>query len=153
MSLFTESLAFWTIDEEGAATVRFRLDWRTRPEDEALAENVIEIEVRGADPDAGGVRTWQYGTPFALRLRLADNSAWRFVRGEVETEEWLVEYPGNGAFLRFLEGVGGGGALSLEAEVADGLGNRQLLRLTARVSHGDGRPLSSPGFAVPPSDA
>ncbi len=153
VSLFTESLAFWTIDEEGAATVRFRLDWRTRPEDEALAENVIEIEVRGADPDAGGVRTWQYGTPFALRLRLADNSAWRFVRGEVETEEWLVEYPGNGAFLRFLEGVGGGGALSLEAEVADGLGNRQLLRLTARVSHGDGRPLSSPGFAVPPSDA
>ena len=153
VSLFTESLGFWTVDEEGAGTVRFRLEWRARPEDEALAENIAEIEVRGADEDAGGVRTWQYGTPFAVRLRLADNSAWRFARGEVETEDWLLDYPGHGAFLRFLDGVGGGGAVTLQAEVADGLGNRRVLRLTGRVSHADGRPLGSPGFAVPPADA
>ena len=151
VSLFTESLGFWTVDEEGAGTVRFKLDWRARPEDESLAENVAEIEVRGADEDAGGVRTWQYGTPFAVRLRLADNSAWRFLRAEVETEDWLIEYPGNGAFLRFLEGIGGGGALTLEAEVVDGLGERRLLRVTARVSHEDGRPLGPPAFAVPPA--
>ena len=153
VSLFTESLGFWTVDEEGAGTVRFRLDWRTRPEDESLAENVAEIDVRGADEDPSGVRTWAYGTPFAIRLRLADNSAWRFVRGEVETEDWLIEYPGSGAFLRFLDGVGGGGAVTLEADVADGLGNRRMLRVTARVSHADGRPLASPAFAVPPADA
>lgn len=151
--LFNESLRFWTLDEQGAGTVRFRLDWRARPEDESLAENIAEIEVLGADQDLAGVRTWNYGTPFAIRMRLADNSAWRFVRGEVETEDWSVDYPGNGSFLRFLERIGGGGAATLEAEVSDGLGNRRTLRVTARASHPDGRPLSAPTFAVPPPAA
>ncbi|MYB39381.1 MAG: hypothetical protein F4Y26_18745 [Gammaproteobacteria bacterium] len=152
VSVFSESLAFWTVDDNGAASVRFGLDWRTRPEDEVLAENVAEIQVIGADPDASGIRTWNYGTPFSIRLRLADNSAWRFVRGEVETDDWFVQYTGSGSLLRFLDGVGGGGAVTIEAEVADGLGNLDLLRLTGRVSQGDGRPLQAPSFAVPPPD-
>ncbi len=153
VSVFGESLQFWTLDDNGAATVRFRLDWRTRPEDERLAENVAEIVVVGADADASGVRTWNYGTPFEVRLRLADNSAWRFLRGEVEVEDWLIDYDGNGGLLRFLDGVGGGGAVTVEAEVVDGFGDRELLRLTGRISRGDGAPLQAPAFAVPPGNA
>ena len=151
-SVFAESLDFWTLDENGAATVRFTIDWRTRPEDERLAENVASVEVIGADADASGVRTWNYGTPFAIRLRLADNSAWRFLRGEVEIETWLLEYDGGGGLVHFLDGVGGGGAVTIEAEVVDGLGSREILRLTGRVSRDDGSPLQAPSFAVPPSD-
>lgn len=149
-SVFSESLDFWTLDDEGAATVRFRLDWRTRPEDERLAENIAELELVGADPDASGVRSWSYGTPFGIRLRLADNSAWRFLRGEVETQDKFVEYTGNGGLLRFLDGVGGGGAVTVEDEVTDGVGNLEILRLTGRISRGDGSPLQAPSFAVPP---
>ena len=59
---FAESAQFWSLDEDGAAAVRFRLDWRTRPSEERLAENIAEITLSGPDVDESGVYTWRYGS-------------------------------------------------------------------------------------------
>lgn len=143
-----ESAAFWTQDEDGRTVVRFRIDWRSRPADEQLAEHIIEFGFEGVDIDEDGVYTWRYGAPFEARIRLAKNSSYRFLG--VEDPEWLewdVAPGGSGALLRLFEGLSGGD-LTLERDVVDAAGVVRQLRVTARITYPDGRPMSIPAFST-----
>ena len=138
---------FWSLDDDGGVAVVFRIDWRTRPTEEMLAEHVIAFEVEGAERDEGGVYTWRYGVPAALKLRLARNSPYRFA-GAVDPAgvELVLSEPGNGGLLRLFDGRLSGGALTIAAEVVDEQGARLPLRVTARVTRPDGVSMTLPQF-------
>ena len=140
--------SFWERNEDGGAVVRFRVFWRSRPNEEQLAENVFAIAVEGAEADEDGIYTWRYGSPFAVTIRLAKNSAFRFVETTDPEGRSLVLSGGggNGALLRVFSGVTRG-ALSFEAQVVDESGARMPLRVTARVTRADGTPFAIPKFS------
>ena len=136
------NVRFWTPGADGGAAVRFRVDWRARREEERLAHHVAEIGLAGVERDADGIHTWHYGQQAALRMRLAANSPYRFVRASdpMGLEYTLVGH-GNGSLLRILEGLHEG-ALTIETEVVDSRNARWPLRVTARVTYVDGVPIS-----------
>ena len=159
-SAFLDQASFWHLTDDGSTVVRFRIAWRTRPNEEAFAENVISATVEGAEVDDDGVYTWRYGSPFALTLTLARNSAYRFVQADdADGYRMVLSAPGNGSLLRVFANLAGG-ALLLEAPLAlrDGgavdagtegpdADERPILRLTARVGSAEGGSLSIPPFA------
>lgn len=148
--LFRRQAAFWTLGEDGAGLLRFRMEWRVRPEEEILAEHVIAFELDGLDRDEAGVYTWRYGTPASLRLRLARNSPYRFAESQDAAGlEFVLGDQGNGSILRVFEGLSGG-AFEVETDVTDGDGGRRVLRATARVSTEGGQGLTLPRFDVYP---
>lgn len=143
---FRDSAGFWKLDMDGNAVLRFRVDWRTRPGEEKLAEHVIAFEFVGADRDEDGVYTWRYGTPAALRVRLAKNSPYRFAspsdpHGRVLT----VGERSNGSVLRVFDGLVNG-AFTIRTEVVDAEGGRHRLVATARIADESGAPLTVPPF-------
>ena len=147
---FAQSARFWSLDEDGAAIVRFRLDWRTRPSEERLAENIAEITLSGAEVDESGIYTWRYGAPFEIQIRLAKNSPYRFVNeAGVQTDQWTIRRKGNGSFLRVFDGIVGG-AWSFEANLVNREGVRDSLRVTARIRDVDGEAITWPTFAARP---
>ena len=143
---FAETLEFWELDGDGRAAVRFQLEWRARPSEELLAENIVQIDIEGAEADEAGVYTWRYGGPLLIRMRMAKNSSYRFAKSvHIDSEEWTLTDGGNGALLRVLSDLSGG-ALSFQTLAVDEAGLRQPLRITARISHADGRPMTLPSF-------
>ena len=151
---FLDQARFWEQNDDGSAVVRFRIAWRTRPNEETLAENVITASVEGAEADDDGVYTWRYGTPFALTLALAKNSAYRFARADdADGYRLNLTATGNGALLRVFSDLTAGALvleapLALRANAADADPAEQpVLRLTARVGSAEGAPLSMPAFA------
>ena len=148
--LFEESLDFWTVDTAGTPGVRFRIEWRTQRSQESLAEHVAEATLLGVDCDEERICTWRYGSPFGIRIRLAANSPYRFVPGrQTDGDDWTIAASGNGGFLRALGDSASGGLLTLAHEVRSADGDVRTLRVTARLSHPDGRALVLPRFAVP----
>ena len=145
---FLEDMSFWERNEAGGAIVRFRVFWRTRRNEERLAENLIAITIQGAEADEDGIYTWRYGSPFAVEMQLAKNSAFRFAETTDPEGRSLVLSGGggNGALLRVFSGVTRG-TLSLEAQVVEDDGTRAPLRVTARVTKADGTPLTVPKFS------
>ncbi len=162
--VFRESADFWDRDMDGSAVLRFRVEWRTRPEEESLAENIIAFEIQGAERDADGVYSWRYGTPAALRVRLAKNSPYRFAfpsdpegrvfaLGDVVPGERTTTDTSNGSLLRVFNGLANG-AFAVHTEVVDANGVRHQLVATARVTDDSGAPLTLPRFDdYPPSVA
>ena len=152
---FLGQAAFWQLNDDGSTAVRFRIAWRTRPNEEAFAENVIAATVEGVETDDQGVHMWRYGTPFAVTLTLAKNSAYRFIQAE-DADGYRVRLSasGNGALLRVFSTLAAGAWL-LETPLALRAGDlsaedpeeRPVLRLTARVGDADGGPLTLPPFA------
>ena len=167
--VFRESADFWDRDMDGSAVLRFRMDWRTRPEEEELAEHIIAFEIEGAERDEDGVYTWRYGTPAALRVRLAKNSPYRFaypadpegrvfvVGGGLPGERLATDTgsrdrglrgrsrASNGSLLRVFNGLANG-AFAVRTEVVDADGVRHPLVATARVTEDSGAPLTLPRF-------
>ena len=159
--VFRESADFWDRDMDGIAVLRFRVDWRTRPEEEELAENIIGFEIEGAERDEDGVYSWRYGTPAALRVRLAKNSPYRFAfpsdpegrvlaLGDVVPRERATTDTSNGSLLRVFDGLANG-AFAVHTEVVDADGVRHPLVATARVTDDSGAPLTLPRFDDHPS--
>ena len=143
---FLANARFWSRDDDGGVAVRFRIDWRARPMEEVLAEHLIASEFEGVVLDEDGIHSWRYGTPAAVKLRLAKNSPYRFVgAADQERLEFVVGERSNGALLRILKELSDG-TLSIGAEVVDDGGVRQPLRVTARVTKPDGSPMSVPRF-------
>ena len=149
---FRTNARFWLRDENGAVAVRFRFDWRVRPLEEKLAEHVIAFEFHGVERDEDGVHTWRYGTPAALKLRLAKNSPYRFL-GTTDPVglEMVLDERGNGALIRILGDLSDG-VLSIGAEVVDEQGRRQPLHVTGRITRPDGVPMTVPRFHEYPRD-
>ena len=144
--LFRDSARFWSRDDDGGVAVRFRVDWRSRPTEEQLAEHLIEFRFDGIEQDEGGVHSWRYGTPAALKLRLAKNSPYRFLGvADPAGRQLVFDERGNGALLRILARLFNG-TLTIETEVVDDRGGRQPLRITARITHPDGVPMTVPRF-------
>ncbi len=142
-----QSADFWTRGKDGGAVVRFRIDWRSRPSEEFLAENIMAVDFYGIEVDEAGVHTWRYGSTAGLRLRLAKNSRYRFVASEdAEGRQLAITEDGNGALLRVFSSLSNG-ALVISAEILDDLGKQYTLRLTARVSRADGAPMKMPAFS------
>ena len=150
--LFRRHVDFWELDEDGAAAVlRFRAEWRARPGEEQFAEHVIEFAFDGVDRDESDLYTWRYGTPAALRLRLAKHSPYRFVSpADTSGLELVVGGHGNGSILRIFEGLTGG-HFEVLAELVDDSGARVPLRATARISNAAGAPLTVPRFDTHPA--
>ena len=141
-----ENADFWSQDDDGNACVRFRIFWRARPSDENLAENIIAFSVDGAAADEDGVQTWCYGSPLAIRMRLARNSGYRFVDAvDAQQREAELTKEGNGALLRLFSNLAGG-ALMFELPVLDAEHGTLMMRVTARITDGEGAPLTLPGF-------
>ena len=139
---FLSNVRFWTPLADGGASVRFRVEWRARRGEELEAHHVAQIDLLGAERDASGVYTWRYGEAAALRLRLAANSPYRFVRASDPAGlVYTLDGHGSGALLRIFEGMHDG-ALTIDTEVADRHGARIPLRVTARVTYIDGVPMS-----------
>ena len=145
------SAAFWSRDEGGDVTVRFRTTWRSRPREERLAEHIIAFVLDGVEIDEGGMHIWRYGVPVALTLRLAKNSPYRFVdASDSQGLEFVIARNGNGALVRLFEGMSAG-AMTFDAEVVDAAGNTELLRVTARIVDANGAPMTLPRFSdIPP---
>lgn len=144
-----EHADFWALDDDGHAAVRFRIDWRTRPEEERLAEHLMEHTLLGAESDEAGVSTWRYGAPASIRLRLAKNSRYRFASGgdpDQRVTEKVISKEGNGALIRMFKGLSRG-VLMVRTEVVDEDGSLQPLVLTARVTSEDARPMTLPDFS------
>ena len=148
-ALFARVLAFW-VDPDDPVAVEFRVRWRVRRSEERHAEHLAEITLEGAERDPAGVYRWRYGTPFALRLRLAKDSPWRFSEPLDDTGlERRIVYRGNGGLLRALDDAPSGAALwSLDDALVALDGRRAPLRLSAAFEHRDGRPLRSPAFGI-----
>ena len=143
-----ENLRFWTLGADQEVAVRFRIIWRARPSEERLAENVVSFEIEGPELSEDGVYTWRFGSPFSVRMRLARNSAYRFVETpDPERLEWTTGTSGNGSLLRIFT-ANRIGAVQLEVQVVDEQGNRHPLRVSARISHPDETTISIPEFAV-----
>ena len=148
-----DSAGFWSVDDDGRVGVHFRVAWRAQPSDEQLAENIIAFELAGAQTDEDGTYIWRYGTPLILRMRLASNSKYEWVRATGGGGKELARSPpGNGAFLRLFEGLSNG-AWAFESEVVDNIGSVRKLRTTARITHPDGRVMTMPQFSAYTHDA
>lgn len=157
-----ENAEFWSRNQNGNAVVSFHIDWRTRRVEESLAENVIEIKIEGAEVDEDENYTWRYGVPMSVTLRIAKNSPYRFVDsndGEGLTK--VLTHAGNGTWLRVFRDLDNGVA-TFQAQVYRVSKKRSRrrrrstrpqpqkifpLRITARVTHVDGRPLKIPNFS------
>ena len=146
---------FWDRLEDGSVGLRFRVYWRDRPSEEELADNVISLTLQGAEADEEGIYTWRFGAPFAIVLRLAQNSAYRFDQtSELGGTELVIGARNSaGAMLRVLTGLNAG-SLLIEAplrQAEDGSGPTDAtetpsLRVTARFTKADGYPLTLPRF-------
>ena len=149
--VFRDSAAFWDRDDDGAPGLRFRVEWRARPGEERLAEHVIEFAFDGVPQDDGGLYHWRYGTPAALRARLAKNSPYRFaVAADAQGLETVLEERSNGSVLRLFDGLSNG-AFAFSAELVDAAGDRYELTATARVGDETGAPLTVPDFHAFPT--
>ena len=155
--LFEQSVNFWAAPEEASAEVRFEVEWRWNPGDEYLAQHLGEVRLEGVEVDEAGVHTWRYGTPFRIHLRLAQNSAYRFLHPDGRlTETKVHSSEGHGSFLRVLSDLSNG-AVIIRATVAVDGGDEfvashaaQELRLSARFTHPDGRRVAMPNFPAKP---
>lgn len=154
-----DNAEFWSLNDSGNAVVDFHVDWRTRRAEETLAEHIIRVDIEGAEVDEDQNYTWRYGTPVSITLRLAKDSPYRFANpndGEGLTRRLV--HSGNGSWLRIFEDLNNGVA-TFSADVVrhsrkSRRANRQNnnvatlpLRVTARVTHSDGRPLKVPLFS------
>ena len=141
---FEATRTFWTEEGDDVASVAFNVLWRTRKGEEKNAEHVVETTLEGAERDESGTYRWRYGTPLAVRVRLAKHSPLRFAQGAREHTE---RYEGNAGLLRALAETGPGGGWTLRGALVDAAGTEQPLRLSARFERPDGAPLSLPEFA------
>ena len=140
---FAEHASFWAPGEE--ATVRFKPEWRWRPDIEVLTEHVAEVTVEGTEVDETGVHAWRYGEPFGVRFRLAMNSPYRFrlPDGRLSIES-SVSSSGRGALMRVFEGISRGEWIH-EAELQHIVtGQVRTMRISARIIHEDDRPMTVP---------
>ena len=141
--VFGEHATFWAA-ERGAA-VRFRVDWRSRPDIEVLTQHVAEADIEGAEVDDTGVYAWRYGEPFAVRFRLARNSPYRFRLPDGRTAlEYSIAPGGRGGMLRAFEGISQGEWIHAVEVQHIVTGQVELLRISARVVHDDDRNLAPP---------
>ncbi len=148
--ILVDNSTFWSRDSDGSAAVRFRIEWRARPGEESFAENIISFRLNGVNVDEDGVHLWRYGVPVALRIRLAQNSEYRFVRAvDPDQLELVINYEGNGGLLRMFETLTNGG-LSLTMPIVNQRGEQRVLRATARVTYADNTPISLPEFTNHP---
>ncbi len=148
-----ENANFWTVDQEGSAVVRFRIDWRVRPGEEQNAHHIIEYGIRGAQADENGVYTWRFGSPLSITMRLANNSPLRFLDSRESGLIWVYEGEDGGGLLRLLRSVLDG-ALAIEGQAVDTAAQTNtIVRVTLRMRGADGLPLSLPKFPerVPPN--
>lgn len=147
-ALFAETARFWNVESDPLA-VEFRLEWRARRAEEMNARHIIGIVVEGPELDEDGVYTWRYGSPFAVRFRLAKDSPLRFVdAADASGLELRVGYPGNGALIRALSNLDPLGMWSFSGTLVDTAGTRRDLRISARFERRDGAALRPP--ALPP---
>ena len=147
-ALFAETAGFWDVESDPLA-VEFRLEWRARRAEELNARHIIDFAVEGPERDEDGVYTWRYGSPFAVRLRLAKDSPLRFAdAADASGLERRVAYPGNGALIRALSGLDPLGMWSFSGILVDAAGARQGLRISARFERRDGAALRAPAFPL-----
>ena len=150
---FRENAAFWDQDDDGAAVLRFRVDWRARPGEERLAEHIIAFEFEGVEQDEGGTYSWRYGTPVVLRVRLAKNSPYRFAfPADSQGIEFVLGEQSNGSILRIFDGLSDG-VFEIRTEVVDAEGERLALLATARIGDESGAPLTIPRFDSFPANS
>ncbi len=143
-----DNARFWTIGDDQQVSVSFRLAWRVRPNEENLAENIVSLEVIGPEVDEDGIYTWRYGSPFMIRMSLAQNSAYRIIEAvDDANREWVITASGNGPLLRVLSGKNTA-ALLFETQVVDEQGNIRPLRVSARLSRPDESAITMPDFAL-----
>ena len=151
-TMFLDSADLWSLEDE-SAVIRFELEWRTNPKEEILAEHVAEASVEGIELGDDGVHTWHYGAPFRFRLRIADDSQYRFLQPDGRlTNTWTISPQGRGSLIRSLEWISGGNLL-LTAEVvledetdAAGATPADQLQISLRMTRPDGRGLTIPNF-------
>ena len=145
-ALFAETARFWNVESDPLA-VEFRLEWRARRAEELNARHIIGFAVEGPELDEDGVHTWRYGSPFAVRLRLAKDSPFRFAdAADASGLELRVAYPGNGALLRALSDLDPLGMWSFSGALVDAAGARNDVRISARFERRDGAALRAPAF-------
>ena len=145
-ALFAETARFWNVESDPLA-VEFRLEWRARRAEELNAQHIIGFAVEGPEPDEDGVYTWRYGSPFAVRLRLAKDSPFRFAdAADASGLELRVAYRGNGALLRALSDLDPLGMWSFSGVLVDAAGARNDVRISARFERRDGAALRAPAF-------
>ena len=147
-ALFAETTGFWNVESDPLA-VEFRLEWRARRAEELNARHIIGFAVEGPEPDEDGVYTWRYGSPFAVRLRLAKDSPLRFADAtDASGLERRVAYPGNGALIRALSSLDPLGMWSFSGFLVDAASARHDLRISARFEHRGGAALRAPAFPL-----
>ena len=147
-ALFAETAGFWNVESDPLA-VEFRLEWRARRAEELNARHIIGFAVEGPEPDEDGVYTWRYGSPFAVRLRLAKDSPLRFADAtDASGLERRVAYPGNGALIRALSSLDPLGMWSFSGFLVDAASARHDLRISARFEHRGGAALRAPAFPL-----
>ena len=147
-ALFAETARFWNVESDPLA-VEFRLEWRARRAEELNARHIIGFAVEGPEPDEDGVYTWRYGSPFAVRLRLAKDSPLRFADAtDASGLERRVAYPGNGALIRALSSLDPLGMWSFSGFLVDAAGARHDLHISARFEHRGGAALRAPAFPL-----
>ncbi|MCY4303275.1 MAG: hypothetical protein OXC62_00575 [Aestuariivita sp.] len=143
-STFLDHANFWDREEEGA-TVNFSVDWRWRRDVEKLAEHIAEVRLEGVQKDEAGNFTWRYGEPFAIYVRLAKNSRYHFrTENSTTMREWRIAPEGFGAKLRAFKGLQNGEFLLNIPLIDSFLEDEQTLRMSVRVLHADGRPMTLP---------
>ena len=147
-AVFAETARFWDVESDPLA-VEFRLEWRARRAEELNARHVIGFAVEGPERDEDGIHTWRYGSPFAVRLRLAKDSPLRFADAtDASGLERRVAYPGNGAFVRALSSLDPLGMWSFSGVLVGAAGARHDLRISARFERRDGAALRAPAFRL-----
>ena len=147
-ALFTETAGFWNVESDPLA-VEFRLEWRARRAEELNARHIIDFAVEGPERDEDGVYTWRYGSPFAVRLRLAKDSPLRFADAtDASGLKRRAAYPGNGALIRALSRLDPLGMWSFSGILVDAAGARHDLRISARFERRGGAALRAPAFAL-----
>ena len=138
--------ALWMMDDAGAACIGLGIEWRARPHEDENAHHLIAIEIEGTK-QRDGLHRWRYGTPVALRLRLARNSPYRFASGaEGASREHVERFDGSAALLRLLDSLSARG-WRISAPLVDEAGREAELRLSVRVFGESGAPLELPAFA------
>ena len=145
-ALFTRVLGFWS-DAEEALAVEFTAQFRERRGEEVNAHHVIDFSIEGTERDEEGVYTWRYGSPFAVRVRLARQSPFRFASAaDALALEHLFVFLGNGSLLRGLAEQGRA-VWSLKAPLVDVEGGAHNLVFTLRLVRRDGGPLLAGNFS------
>ena len=147
-ALFAETARFWSVASDPIA-VEFRLEWRARRAEELNARHIIDFAVEGPERDEEGIYTWRYGAPFAVRLRLAKDSPFRFAdAADASGLERRIAYPGNGALIRALSALDPLGMWSFSSVLVDADGARHDLRISARFERRDGLALRAPALPL-----